>query len=107
VSAKRAHLPQEPLLVDGSARAASDAEEGDAAAARAPPECVHPAPRDELRLAEAEGRVEREAERGLHGYRAAPRRPLAVCRFSHVGNPLSGAVRQAPMPPRIASYLSL
>jgi len=61
---KRAHLPQEPGLLDGSPRAASDAEEGDAAAAaRAPPECVHPtratAPRDELRLAEAEGRVER------------------------------------------------
>jgi hypothetical protein len=95
---KRAHLPQEPGLLDGSPRAASDAEEGDvaaAAAARAPPECVHPASRDELRLAEAEGRVEREAERGLHGHRAAPRRAPAVCRFFHARQPSLSLVLSA------------
>jgi hypothetical protein len=72
-SEKPAHLPQEPRLPDSRPLAAGDAEEGDVAA-------EHPTRRhrrrDELRHAEAEGRV----ERGLHRQRAAPLRRALVVR---------------------------
>ena len=62
---KHMHLPQEAGLLGSRARAAGDTEEGDAAAKRGRRSVA--ALRPELRLAKAEGRVEREAESGLQG----------------------------------------
>lgn len=72
----RTYLPQEAGLLGGRPRADGDAEEGDVA--RPAPSTAQrslcaAAARPELRLAEAEGRVEREAERDLHDHRATPR----------------------------------
>jgi hypothetical protein len=93
---RRTHLPQEASLVGGWPRTTRDGDEGYAAAGASAVAQRVPAPRPELRLPEAEGRVEREAERGLHGHRATPRRSptleLGGCFQFHGGSHRRGLV---------------